>query len=587
MFISNCIVDETVNRSLLKHGSRVITFAIGPVMRDRSLTTGLLASQRTQHINLENISSLKTLRSRVGEQFGIVEPSEITFHGIDGTELHTLGDLSWCKSTIEIRIARVPIHLPPGPDSLSLVGNRFALYPDILGNVDRLCNRYGGVVKTNNMRMIIYYTNDPVIARHVLREGEFFTKETLDPFHPLHFMSNQTVLFSCEDSPAFGPSHRFIPPCTASKAVRHYIPSIQRSVGRAFSVLDLIADGALAFNVYQFMLKLAGQVIWKTVFGADLAHFESLDSKLYKTIHRLGEYLSLMKRILPRSPWYGHLPFGDPRRMREARDLVWAGVGEAIEQACTGGKDLALHEAALHATCLADYLQRAVDGEGNKMPREYLVNNCVILFGAGFVTSSSLLSWCIYALCRYDGVQNRLLQELVDHGAVQDKAWTLDELNNMPYLDRFIKETQRMHNPSFQTARNARRDVILSGGIMIPKASIVVPTFPPIHNSTAYLDKPTRFDPDRWDTEATRTLPRSAYTPFAAGSRGCIGFSLALLEVKIAMALLVYRYEFSDASLEPVVHDPEFLVVRPVNFYATTKRRTCWPVANQTGADTW
>lgn len=501
-------------------------------------------------------------------------------------QLHSLRDISKCKSSIEIRIAKVPIHLPPGPDPLPLVGNRLELYPDILGNVDRLCARYGGVIKTDNMGVVTYYTNDPVIARHVLREGEFFTKKTSDPAHPLHFMSNQEALFSCDsDSPAFGPSHRFIPPCMAPKAVRHYTPSVQRCIERAFYVLDAMSDGSLAFNVYQYMFKLAGQVIWKTVFNADLGHFDSIDAKPYKTIHHLGQYLALMKRVSLRPPWYGHLPFGDPRRMREARDLVWAGVGEAIERGSTGGKDLPLHEAALHATCLADYLQRAVDGEGKKLPREFLVSNCVILFGAGFVTSSSLLSWCIYALCQYDGVQERLLQELVDHGAAQGKAWTMDELNAMPYLDRFIKETQRMHNPSFQTARNARRDVVLPGGIMIPEGSVVIPTFPSLHRNPAYWDNPTRFDPDRWDTEVVKQLPRSAYTPFAAGSRGCIGFSLALLEVKMAMALLVYRYEFSDASLEPVVYDPEFLVVRPVNFYAIAKRRTSWPRPSSKGMD--
>lgn len=74
MFISNYIVDETVNRSLLKHGSRVITVKTNSAMSERSFVTGLLSSQGSRHINLENISSLEGLKSRVGELFGIVEP---------------------------------------------------------------------------------------------------------------------------------------------------------------------------------------------------------------------------------------------------------------------------------------------------------------------------------------------------------------------------------------------------------------------------------------------------------------------------------------------------------------------------------
>ncbi|KAI6319628.1 hypothetical protein MCOR30_008558 [Pyricularia oryzae] len=425
------------------------------------------------------------------------------------------------------------------------------------------------------MGSVTYYTNDPSIARHVLRESEFFTKKTSDPAHPLHFMADQEALFTCDsDSPAFGPSHRFIPPCMAPKAIRHYTPSVQQCVQKVLPVLDAISDSSLAFNVYQYMFKLAGQVIWKIVFGADLGHFDSLDAKPFETIRDLGQYVALMKRVSLRGQWYGYLPFGDPRRMREARDRVWKGIGEAIEQAArtgTDNRDLPLQEAALHAACLADYLQRAVDNEGNKLPREYLVSNCVILFGAGFLTSSSLLAWCIFALCRYEGVQDRLLQELVDHGARPDVVWTMDQLNAMPYLDQFVKETQRMHNPSFQTARNARRDVVLPGGKAIPAGSVVIPMFPALHKNPAHWDNPARFDPERWGTPAVKKLPRAAYTPFAAGSRGCIGFSLALLEVKMAMAILVYRYKFSDASLEPVVYDPDVvnmasLLSLPVHF---------------------
>ncbi|KAI6274852.1 hypothetical protein MCOR27_007222 [Pyricularia oryzae] len=564
MFISNYIVDETVNRSLLKHGSRVITVGTGSVTSERSLNTCLLSSQRTRYISLENITDLEALKSRVGEEFGVVQPSEITFHAGDGTQLHCLGDVSRCRSTIDIRIAKIPIHSP-------LACSRDELYPNLFGNVDRLCARYGAkVIKTDNMGMVAYYSNDPVIARHVLQEGGFFSKRTPDPGDPLHFVSDSEALFGDGDSPAFGPSHHFIPPCVGPKAVRYCTPSVQRSVEKAFYILDAMSDGSLAFNVYQYMFILAGQIVWKTVFGADLGHFNSIEAKSYKTIHHLSEYLALKQRLSLRPPWYANLPFGDPRRMREVRHLLWAGVDEAIEQcctdACTDEKESPLYKGALHTNCLAADLQKAVDGKGNRLPREHLVNNCVVLFGAGFVTLSTLLSWCVYALCRYNSVQDRLLKELLDHGVTEDKAWTMDELNDMPYLDWFVKETQRIYSPSLQTARVAQRDVVLPGGVMISEGSVVIPTLS--HQDSVNRDSPVRFDPESWENKAARTLPQS---------RGCAGFSRTLLEVKMAMALLVYRYEFSHATVEPVVYDAELLAVRPVNFYARTKRRTCWP----------
>lgn len=123
--------------------------------------------------------------------------------------------------------------------------------------------------------------------------------------------------------------------------------------------------------------------------------------------------------------------------------------------------DLPIQTAALHASCLVDYLARATDERGCKLRHEYILSNTLALVGAGFVTSSSFLAWLIYSLVTYPGQQDRLLQELVNHGATLDKNWSYDEIQAMPFLDAFVKETQRMHSPSFQPARNVKRDVVL------------------------------------------------------------------------------------------------------------------------------
>ena len=58
---------------------------------------------------------------------------------------------------------------------------------------------------------------------------------------------------------------------------------------------------------------------------------------------------------------------------------------------------------------------------------------------------------------------------------------------------------------------------------------------------------------------------------------GCIGFNVALQEVKVALAELTYRYCFVNATDEAIEYDPDFIVIRPVNFYARAIRRTHWP----------
>lgn len=63
--------------------------------------------------------------------------------------------------------------------------------------------------------------------------------------------------------------------------------------------------------------------------------------------------------------------------------------------------------------------------------------------GAGFVTTSSLLSWLLYSMVTYEGTQDKLLQEFVDAGINHDTKYNPDLTESLHYLDKFIKETQR------------------------------------------------------------------------------------------------------------------------------------------------
>src|SRR5699024_6922940 len=98
----------------------------------------------------------------------------------------------------------------------------------------------------------------------------------------------------------------------------------------------------------------------------------------------------------------------------------------------------------------ADYAIRATDNKGEKLPKSSLVWSLVVATAAGFTTTSSLLSWLTYGLCTYPGMQERLLQELIDNDIDDTTPITADVTDRLSFLDKYIKETQRRHNPSFQ-----------------------------------------------------------------------------------------------------------------------------------------
>jgi hypothetical protein len=70
------------------------------------------------------------------------------------------------------------------------------------------------------------------------------------------------------------------------------------------------------------------------------------------------------------------LPFGDPKELERVYGHVEDLLNHAFDNCPKGGdEDLPISEAALQATCVFDYLNRAVDDKGQKMPRELLAPN--------------------------------------------------------------------------------------------------------------------------------------------------------------------------------------------------------------------
>ncbi|KAH8695415.1 putative cytochrome P450 monooxygenase [Talaromyces proteolyticus] len=531
-----------------------------------------------KEIEVDTSQSIDDLKDLIASHFAIVEPTGINFQGQD-IVLTDIAEVTSSNGPVAITIDGHGVREVPAPKGLPIVGNFFQVYPDHLGNHQRLFEQYGPVIKTENMGRLTYQTNDPIIAALAFSESDFFTKK-INEAHPLHALKTPAagVFLGDTDTPEWKVAHKFLPPALGPKAVRHYAPTMQKTVEDAFQVFDKLSEQGKAWNVYQYMLKLGSQAVGKLTIGLDFQHFTSPDAPLHEMVHLIAEILSLNKKVTSKGNWYASLPFGDPKRLKVCKARIEEMVDESIKQATSSGiEDLPLQDAALKASNMVDYAIRATDNKGEKLPKESLVWALVVATGAGFTTTSSLLSWLIYGLVTYPGMQERLLQELIDHGFTEDTHMTADLTDKLGFLDKYIKETQRRHNPSFQPGRTAKVDLILPGGYKIPKDSVLIPALHHIHNNPDIWDNPARFDPDRWDTEEVKKRHKAAYIPFAMGPRMCIGFNFALQEIKVFLPKLIYRYKFTREGDNHIEYDPMFQLIRPNNLYVRAERRFKWP----------
>jgi hypothetical protein len=98
------------------------------------------------------------------------------------------------------------------------------------------------------------------------------------------------------------------------------------------------------------MLKLSSAAVGKIVLGQDFHHFDSLDAPIHRLPMAIAESLVLNKKVSSMGEWYSHLPFGDPKKLRDLGQEIADTIITSMKEAKgSGTEDLPLQEAALKA----------------------------------------------------------------------------------------------------------------------------------------------------------------------------------------------------------------------------------------------
>ncbi len=178
----------------------------------------------------------------------------------------------------------------------------------------------------------------------------------------------------------------------------------------------------------------------------------------------------------------------------------------------------------------------------SKCPFETRHAHLNLIFGAGYDTSTSSLTWTLLLLAQHPDVMYRLREEIVRECGRDVPS--LEQLERFDLLSRVLKESLRLLSPVVYTSRRASEDIVL-GGFRVPAGTVV--TISPFltHRDARVFPDPSLFDPDRWIG-----LKPSAheYLPFLSGPRYCPGSTLAQISLKLMLARIVQRFSVSLAE---------------------------------------
>ncbi|KAI8871337.1 cytochrome P450 [Ramicandelaber brevisporus] len=177
--------------------------------------------------------------------------------------------------------------------------------------------------------------------------------------------------------------------------------------------------------------------------------------------------------------------------------------------------------------------------------------DAILYYLASVDSSANALACAIYELARNQTLQDRARQEVMSIlGDDLSDAPTYHQQRQMEYLTMVIKETLRKY-PSIAVVptRRAKQDLILpSTGQFVPRGTPILVWSWAIHNHPLFFSDPEVFDPARFSAssgaDAIYSADHLGWMPFGGGRRACIGFSLAMTEMRTVLAMLLRKYRF-------------------------------------------
>ncbi|KAH8403983.1 hypothetical protein KR215_007511, partial [Drosophila sulfurigaster] len=176
---------------------------------------------------------------------------------------------------------------------------------------------------------------------------------------------------------------------------------------------------------------------------------------------------------------------------------------------------------------------------------EQIAAQAMVFFLAGFDTSSTTMSFCLYELALNPEIQQQLRLEINATLERYNQQLSYECLQEMTYLSQVVDETLRKYPilPHILRRSTSSYKVPDSDLILEPETRIMIPVHSIHHDPKLYPD-PERFDPKRFDPDAIKTRHPFAYLPFGHGPRICIGERFGLLQVKIGIVMLLRHYHF-------------------------------------------
>jgi len=285
-------------------------------------------------------------------------------------------------------------------------------------------------------------------------------------------------------------------------------------------------------NISDALTNITLTIITRTMFGADLDE---------PTLQRAGNNFSMAYGIMSRIMANPLLMQCLERDVRIPVIKKFFAVKQDLDHVLNEIMASYRERQNKDRTDLLSILMNTRDEEtGEGMSDAQVRDELMTIFLAGHETTRLALEWTWYLIGKHPDIANRFYEEV--HSVIKDgRKPVADDYKLLPLTRNIFKESLRLYPPAWTFARETLEDVTIKD-YQFPKGSVLWTVIYQVHHSGKYFKDPDVFDPDRWDDEQMKDLPKYAYFPFGGGSRMCIGEGFAWMEGVLMLATIASRY---------------------------------------------
>ncbi|NXY84706.1 CP1A5 protein, partial [Alcedo cyanopectus] len=195
-----------------------------------------------------------------------------------------------------------------------------------------------------------------------------------------------------------------------------------------------------------------------------------------------------------------------------------------------------------------------------QIPKDKIVNLVNDLFGAGFDTVTTALSWSLMYLVKYPNIQKKIQEEL-DQTIGRERRPRLSDRGSLPYTEAFILEMFRHSSyMPFAIPHSTTKDTVLNGYYIPKDRCVFVNQWQVNHDEKLWKD-PETFNPERFlsaDGTKVNKVDGEKVLVFGLGKRKCIGEPIARWQVFLFLSTLLQQLEFSVCDGKEVDMTPRY-----------------------------